>query len=233
MSLEAGMRFRSPRTPLLLLIGLVGATCLHLSASQDSERAASPKAKLELTYLIVESKYCFGGGMLLILQSKYKNVGEEKLIVFKYALAPFQHRVSRSLEAARVKRYEQVISPMMGSGRSLLQLGDEPPSDYFVFLEPGQTYTPVNTITIPMFITDKDEKTSKDYLGPGEHVLQLYVSMWPFDDKPDAEFGIRWQRFGTLWAKPILSLPMPFQIEPRRKRSLANCNEPIKKSELP
>lgn len=219
------MRFRSLRIPLSFLVGLIGATGIQLSASQDAEGPTLPKPKLELTNLIVERKYCSGGGMLLILQSKYKNIGEEKLIVFKYAQPPFEYRISQSLEAAKAKRYEQVISPMMGSSSGRLQLGDEPPSDYFVVLEPGESYSPTNTITVPMFVSHS-KKSSKDYLGPGQHVLQLKVSMWPFHNKPDSEFGIRWQRFGTLWAKSILSLPMVFEIEPPGERSLSDCNHP-------
>lgn len=217
------MRFLSPSILLIFLLGSSGVPLFQQFAAESAEEQVSTRPELELTSRIIERKYCNGGGMLLILQSKYKNVGEANLILFKYAQSPFEYRVSQSNKAARAKKYEQVISPMMGSGPSLVHFGDEPPNDYFVILGPGQSYTPVNTITIPMFIVDA-KRGSRDYLGPGEHVLQLNISTWPFDNVVEEELRIRWQRFGILRTKPVLSLPMVFQVERPNERSLSDCN---------
>lgn len=113
------------------------------------------RAELKLTTSIVEQKYCSGGGMLLVLRLTYKNTGESSLIFFKYSLPALNHRVSQSIEAAAKKNYEQVISPMMGSVKSDIQFGDEPPPDYFVIIKLGEEYTPVNVINEPIFISGR------------------------------------------------------------------------------
>ena len=218
------MTFLSPSILLIFLLGSSELPLFQQFAVESAEDQVSTMPELELTSRIVERKYCYGGGMLLILESKYKNVGEANLILFKYAQSPFEYRVSQSNKAARAKKYEQVISPMMGSGPSLVHFGDEPPNDYFVILGPGQSYTPVNTITVPMFIVDANRKSSRDYLAPGEHVLQLNISTWPFENLVEEELRTRWQRFGILRTKPVLSLPMVFQVERPNERSLSDCN---------
>jgi hypothetical protein len=161
--------------------------------------------------------------MLLTLKSEYKNAGDKDLILFKYALPAFQYRVSKTVEAALAKRYEKVISPMMGSGPSSIQWANEPPADYFVILKPQQSYVPVNTIKVVLSITESDKQTSKDYLGLGEHVLQLKIATWPLEDNRAAEFRNRWQAFGNLWTDSVLSLPMTFRIDRSRERSLSDC----------
>lgn len=213
------MKFLIPSILLLISVSSIGAS---QSASNRNSKETQTKEGLELTNVIVVHQYCSGGGVLLILKSKYRNTGNRNLILFRHALPPFEYRISRSKKAALSKRYEQVISPLMGSGPSLVQFGDELATDYFVVLKPGQTFTPVNTISVPVFTADTSH--SKEYLAWGTHVLQLKVSTWPFDSKLEDELRVKWQHLGTLWTRPILSLPMSFHIERFYEGSLSNCN---------
>jgi hypothetical protein len=218
------MRFWIFSLLLLVPAGSDGSFRLQKSAGSTLARSTSPTGALEVTTSIVEAKYCSDECMLLILQPTYRNIGETNLILFKYALPPFEHRISKNKNAARVKDYEQVITPMMGSSPSLIEFGDEPPSAYFMVLKPGESYTTVNTITVPIFIADADKETGKDKLRKGEHVLELIVPTWPVDRNRVAKVQSLWQRFGSLWTDPIMSLPMVFKVESLLDRPLSDCN---------
>lgn len=155
------MRFSIPLILGVLFLQTAGSPDRHQTSQQDPSALMSRKTELELNYRIVESKYCISGGMVLVLASEYKNLGKDDLVLFKYALAPFEYRVSRSVEAAKARRYEQVISPMMGSAPSGIKFGDEPPGDYFVILKPGQSFSPVNTVIVPIFAAGANPKEIK------------------------------------------------------------------------
>lgn len=210
---------------LALLLASLVMGCLPQSTSQAAQQSVSRKPGLRLTTRIVAHKYCSRGGMLLTLASEYTNMGDQNLILFKYALPAFQYMVSKNAEAARTKHYEQVISPTMGYGPSNIQFGNAPPPDYFVLLRPQQSYTPVNTINVLVITTDVDKEVGKDDLRPGDHVLQLNVSTWPLEDNLVAKLQNRWQQFGRLWTKPVLSVPMTFRIAGVQERSRSDCTE--------
>ena len=222
------MRFSILFILSVLLLETIGFSRLPQTSGQGPNAVASQKTGLELSYSVVESKYCDGGGMLLILSPEYKNTGQSDVVIFKYALAPFEYRVSKSVAAAKAKRHEQVISPMIGSGPSRIDFGAEPSPDYFTTLKPGQSFSPVNTVTVVIFTAGANQKREKGDLGPGNHVLELKSSTWPFDGNNDvkAELQVRWKRFGTLWTEPLLSLPIAFQVDRVNDRSLSNCNAP-------
>lgn len=211
---------------LALLLASVEFGPFQQSASQPAKQPTSTEPELEVMNRIVERKYCSSGGMLLTLETKYKNVGKRNLIVVKNASPPYQYRISRNMDAARAKRYEQIVTPIIGWGSSSIQFGDEPPDDYFVILEPGQDYTPDNVIVIPMFIAAAKQEISKESLGPGEHVLELTVVTWPFWNQPESELRSRWQRFGYLWTKEVLTVPTVLGIAEFHERALSNCNTP-------
>lgn len=216
----------------LLVAALLSCLCVPAQAWLPQHAAgrgttgSPPTAKdgLELTTSIVEQKYCVGRGMLLILQLNYRNIGERNLVLFKYGLAPFEHRISRSVEAAMAKDYEHVISPMMGSNTKDIEFGDEPSSSYFVTLKPGESHAPVNTINVPIFIRADGEDDRDSGLNSGQHMLQVKVSTWPFSANSGTELYARWSRFGNLWTAPLLSMPMEFQVDVPRRRSLSDCN---------
>lgn len=197
---------------------------------QTVQQSAPLGPKLTLTTHVIERRYCSHGWLLFTLEPEYKNTGDKDLILFKYALAPFQYRVSKSVEKALANRYEQVISPMMGSGPSTVQWGTDPPADFFVVLKPQQSYVPVNTITVGLSLAEFDKPSDKQYLASGEHVLQLNVATWPLEDNLAAEFRNRWQALGSLWTDSLLSLPMTFRIDDSRQRLVSDCSAPVKRS---
>jgi len=117
---------------------------------------------------------------------------------------------------------------MMGCGPSNVQWGDEPPTDYFVVLKPQESYLPINTIRELIPLNESNKPGSKQYLAPGEHVLQLKVTTWPIEENLAAEFRNRWQAFGSLWTDDVLSIPMTFRIHNSRDRSVSDCSAPEK-----
>jgi hypothetical protein len=213
-------------------------SCLCVSAQawlpQDAagrsatDSPSTAKDGLELTTSIVEQKYCADRGMLLVLRLNYRNIGERNLVLFKYGLAPFEHRISRSVEAATAKDYEQVISPMMGLNTKDIEFGNEPSSSYFVTLKPGESHAPINTINVPIFIRAEGEDNRDSGLDSGRHMLQVKVSTWPFSANSGTELYTRWSRFGDLRTVPLLSMPMEFHVETPRHRSLSDCNNPTR-----
>lgn len=198
-------------------------------AQQPIERSARTTEELLLTTDIVERRYCVGGGMLLTLQFILKNSGSRDLIIFRYANAPHKWKYSRSSKDLRAGRYEHVISPMMGSSGSAKDLGDSPPTEFFVILKPGQSHIAPNTVIVAAFISKNDTRKAKDYLIPGQHLLQVVVDNWPYAYWDAERYQKRWQSTGHLWIDPVVSQPIPFQIEPYTKRTLSNCNSGTKK----
>lgn len=216
-----------------ILLTLAANSCYAQSASRGAVMSAPKRGGLEITSHLVDNKYCPGGTMLLTLASEYRNIGDNNLILFKYALPAFQYRVSKDSEAAKAKRYEQVISPTMGWAPSHIKFGSEPPTEWFVILKPQQSYRPINTIKVLLVTTDTDttdtDKQGVEHdLHRGEHVLQLMISTWPLDDKLGRELRTRWEAFGSLWTESLLSIPMKFRVDEPTKRAPADCNEPVK-----
>ena len=217
------MKLAFSSLPVIVFIALVSQS--QQSASLGALQSEA-KPDLEVTTRITEQKYCSGSSMLLSLQLEYKNIAKQKLILLKYALPPSEYRVSKNAEAASQKRYETIVTLMLSPNSGGEQFGDEPPNDYFVILDPGQSYTPIQPIRVPLSIADVDKGRSADYLSPGEHVVQLNISPWPFATNSEQELRTRWQRFGYLWTKDVLSIPMVFRVGKGHDRTLSNCNLP-------
>lgn len=222
-------------TLLLCLYASVGGQSEPRPMGRSAHKDGSIEAgHLELTTTTIEQKYCSGGGMVLTLRLSYKNTSGRDLVLFKYALAPHEYLISRSVDAASAKEYEQVVNPMMGGGTGNTDFGDEPPQAYFVVLQPKETYSPPNTIKVPIFIRDEGNSGSQlvgeggreSGLGTGQHALQIMVNTWPFYSEPSADLRTRWERFGDLWAKPLLSQPMTFQVQVPYTGARSSCNSP-------
>jgi hypothetical protein len=221
-------------TLLLCLCGVASAQSGTRSAAEGVVKEPSVEGGgLELTTTTVEQQYCSSSAMVLTLKLSFKNASGGRLVLFKYGNAPHAYLISRSAEAAAAKEYEQVVSPMMGGGTGSIPFGDEPPPTYFVILQPEETYSPPNTIKVPVFIGDEgdagsqpDEEGGRERgLGSGQHALQIKVNTWPFHtEPPSADLRARWERFGNLWAKPLLSRAMKFQVQVPYTGPLSNCN---------
>lgn len=227
---------------LLLFTTLLLCLCSIANAQSGTRSAAEGVVKepsiagsgLELITTTVEQQYCSSSAMVLTLKLSFKNTSGGRLVLFKYGNAPHAYLISRSAAAAAAKEYEQVVSPMMGGGAGSLQFGDEPPPTYFVILQPEETYSPPNTVKVPVFIGGEgdarsqpdDEGRHESGLGFGQHALQIKVNTWPFHTEPPADLRARWERFGNLWAKPLLSRPMEFQVQVPYTGPLSNCNSP-------
>lgn len=210
--------------PLIVLILLSVSTQTSIQSTlgfKHDPETVPLSAQPELTTTIVEEKYCTDGDLMLTLQFTYRNGSASKLLLLKYGVAPSNHRVSKNVTAAMAKKYEQLVSPMMGVTAKQPEFGDSPPADYFVTLEPGGSYKPENFVKELIFINSKG---TKGHLKPGKYVLQVEVSSWPFPGVSDESMRRRWQNFGELWTRPVLSQPMMFEIKPLRERSLTSCN---------
>ncbi|MFL6333123.1 MAG: hypothetical protein ACJ754_07245 [Pyrinomonadaceae bacterium] len=156
--------------------------------------ATAGDGRLELTASVKRQRYCSDGDMLLLLRLGYRNTGNADLVLFKYAITPYEYSVSRGPGDTAAKRFEQVVNPMTMSTGGDMKLGDKPPPDYFVTLKPGETYLPDFDTILPMFLHKGDEPNCEPTeggdcesgLGPGRHVLQLSVRTWPLLNDPDS-----------------------------------------------
>ncbi|HXD30125.1 MAG TPA: hypothetical protein VN643_03355 [Pyrinomonadaceae bacterium] len=210
---------------VIILCRLTESVGAQVTRNSPPRAETTEQSELRLTTSILEQKYCSSGGMLLVVRFSYENTGTGSLIVFKYSSAPFQYRTSRNVAASVAKDYEQVVSPMMGSSSKEINFGAEPPADYFVVLKPGESFAPVNSVVVPVFVGPGKKENSGNDLKPGHHVLQVNVSTWPFNHTSQPkELGLRWHRFGKLFAAPILSQPMAFDVAEVRDRILVDCN---------
>ncbi|HEV2705408.1 MAG TPA: hypothetical protein VGV59_05760 [Pyrinomonadaceae bacterium] len=185
---------------------------------------AAPKEGLELTTSIARQELC-QGTMGLTLRLSYKNTTDHNLILFKYNLAAYQQKVSRSVEAADAEDYEWVLYPTILSVAEPHNFGDEPPTEFFVILKPGESYTPINDVNVSFHVVQGKGEDSEDDRQAGPHVLQINVRTWLFTADPEAETRARWRPFGTLWTAPLLSKPMPFRIDEPQRPSMSDCNK--------
>jgi len=88
------------------------------------------------------------------------------------------------------------------------------PGPEFAILAPGDSYE----IELEFGVSGgrPDISPAQGWLPPGDHVLQLMISTWDFDAKPE-EFRIPWKSFGRLVYKPISTDPISFNLPPDPK----------------
>lgn len=201
------------------LIAVVFFLVLGISLPRESSLIAGvvPKARLQLTTTLVKERSCFPGHLSLQLRFTFTNVGAEPVILHKQSFIT-RSLVSRSLNAATTKRYEQEIRADLFADSFPVNPTD---MSNFVVVRPGDTYDlQTDQTRVSLYVQD-NSRASKDDLVPGSYFLQVEVATWPCLGNAE-QYRRRWKANGLLWSEVLTSRPMPFDVQ--HNRPIVKCS---------
>lgn len=202
---------------------ILTAICLSLwqnfgDLSVNGHRVQNSGLKLRTS--IVTERHCYNGGETLRIHLRllYQNSTDQKLILYKGSSLVSQYLVSRTVRAATKKHYVEVVRNEITFPSESEPVDSASPGEPFALIEPGKSFTTEAEVDIP--VRDKSDPES-GFLDPGRYVLQIVISTWL--QSPDLALRLkrRWRRFGRLWYRPVVSLPMSFIV--RRERLAVKC----------
>ena len=176
---------------------------------------AKPRPMLRLDTRLVRQSYCRRQplnhlNVQLDLQLKFTNTAEEPLILYRKCDIPVRTSRSATLADALARKYEEnwdimpaLVFPHLVSGREPF-----PPQDYFVILNPGESYF-LNTTT--GFAYCLPARAGCPTLT-GEHFLSFVIATWKESPKVAEQLRKAWRPFGLLWDENVTSEPVRFTV---------------------
>jgi hypothetical protein len=226
------------RTLLLTLFTIaVLNTSYQVQAFAQSRTRGLPdsadSAKLLLTTKILKEHYCDSPDpdfvtLRLLLRLSFANAGNQKVILQRGGKSVPVARVSKTVEDSVAKRFENTINYTIITSSSEPQKSTaRPPLRSFAILSPGETYQTVTEISLPV----ARSLPMPPGINPGNHHLQIEVSMW---DEAESDATLKrktWMNDGFLWSESILSKPMSFTVRTHPNSEDCNC-ETAKTPEL-
>ena len=174
---------------------------------------ASDKPELQLTTEIVSQRYCKGDAELdaldLNLKLRFENTGNQPLILYKSSDQIVQ-QIVRDIDGN--SELNSTLSWLM-SGE--WKVDESSLGRLFVVLPPNKIYETQTTARV--FITREGVGKIAGAVGDGEHFLQIRIAAW--DGSQELADGLRqsWKQSGFLWTNSILSLPVKFKVNAKRK----------------
>lgn len=179
---------------------------------------------LQLELKVNNTTYCRGDseldGLRLDVLLTYTNVGKQQLILYKGSNLVSRIMVSRNIADLEAKRFE--LDSSITTIRTKVPFDDfkeSVPSKYFVILPPGASYEVQGVIGV--FAVRGDARVIAGAIPSGQHVVQIEVPTWPGSNEDAEEFHHQWERTGSLWYRPVISLPLFFAVE--KQRRVADC----------
>ena len=174
-------------------------------------RAAEPEDKqpLQLTAEIVGSRYCAGDRLNILQLSvrlRYRNVGGEKLVVYRGKNLFYQTRI----RGGAGRGYEVVVTNSRFNDAEAEALGERKPGGAFVTLRPGGTYETSVVVGVGVARGERVANT----IAPGEHTLQVITSSWYESRRLAEQLRERWRGAGLLWIDPVAAQPLNFNAGP-------------------
>jgi len=199
-----------------MFLSLNAVAILAQSLSQSENPSATTGSQdetqlLQLTTSIAKERYCSDIGSRFLrwkLILKYTNTSTRNILIDKKSSWIYRSMVSRNPKAAAARRYEYDPS---ASYADLSKLGfrNTPEADSFVVLKPGESFRLETDFRVHLYDGTKD---SRDFLHPGNHILEVRVATWYYYAEPRI-YRERWIDKGYLWFQNVTSLPMPFTVE--------------------
>ena len=190
--------------------------CATLSAQPK------PKPPLELSAEIVSQSYCAvtsdSASLQLRLKLRYRNIGSQKIILYKGHDLFYQTRIRSASENA-AGPYEVWVVNSRYFDEDPEPIDQTSPSRVFLSLPPGAAYE--REIMIGVGVVNEKVARGDSSIRAGDHTLQLIVSTWYKSRILAQKLRQEWQRKGLLWSEPLFSTPIHFMAE--RPRLLAPC----------
>ncbi|HJR05650.1 MAG TPA: hypothetical protein VJ842_00010 [Pyrinomonadaceae bacterium] len=152
---------------------------------------------------------------------RYKNVGKQKLILYRGHDLFYQTRIRSVPDDRAAKPYEIIFTNSRYFDEEFEPIEQPTPSEVFVILPPGGSYE--RELMVGVGVAGSDTAaTSNHTVREGRYTLELIVSTW-YKSRPLAErLRQRWERKGLLWVDPIVSMPIPLTVE--KPETPAHCN---------
>ena len=153
------------------------------------------------------------------LRLRYRNVGNQKLILYKGHDLFYQTRI-RSALSSDAKPYEVLFLNSRYFDEEFEPIEQASPGKVFVILPPGAVYERELMVGIAV-VSDKVERGT-NAITVGDHTLQLIVSTW-YKSRPLAQkLRHQWEHKGLLWFDPLVTAPIRFVSQ--RPGSLEPCS---------
>lgn len=220
---------RSRKLLLAIFTLAVLSTIYHAQALAQSKTLEHPvianNVKLLLTTEILKETYCDGPDpdfvtLRLLLGVSFANVGNQKVILQRGGKSVPVAKVSKTVEDSIANRFETTIDyTILAGGSKPQKLTKRPPLRIFVILSPGETYQTVTEISLPV---PRNDPLPPD-INPGNHYLQIEVSMWDQAESEARLKGRSWKNEGFLWSESVVSKPMPFTVRTHPNSEDCNC----------
>ncbi len=179
---------------------------------------ANPASSLQLTASIVSQRYCKEDGdydsLGLKLRLRFKNVGNQKVILYKGSKSVIRTTVGPSIEDVESGRLLSDIrfSVYTQGGYKIDTLS---PGQAFIILPPNGTFEK-ETETVVM-VAKKAEAGA--VLPGGKYYVQVTVSTFPETEDLARELLGRWAQSGVLWFDKISSQPIRLNVPASRVKS--------------
>lgn len=170
-------------------------------------RASEPddRQPLRLTAEVVGSRYCAGDRLNILQLSvrlRYRNVGNEKVIVYRGKNLFYQTRI----RGGAGKPYEVIVTNSRYNDAEVEALGERKPGGAFVTLRPGGEYETVIAVGVGVAHGERVANT----IAAGAHTLQVITSSWYESRRLAEQLRERWRGSGLLWIDPLAAQPINF-----------------------
>ena len=205
---------------LLLLV----AALVWLSPASVNGQVKPAKPPVELTAVIISQNYCAASSDALTLEMnlkvRYRNVGNQKLILYKGHDLFYQTRVRSA--AGGAQGYEVLFLNSRYFDSEFESIDQAVPGKVFVSLSPGAAYE--RNLLVGIALVPEGVERGNSAIAVGDHTLQLIVSTWYKQRSLAEKLRKQWEPKGLLWFDPLVSPPIHFLAQ--RPPSAAPCKRP-------
>lgn len=219
-------------TQLFVLCGVV-FLCFEPRAVHNQTGSPLQNTKLESPALSAKAiiraqTYCHIADSFVVqmdVQVHLTNTSDGPVILSRRIDNPSVVRVAKTREAGQAGQFEYApnVDLFAAENPPNPPTGGAPSPEYFVVLAPGQSYDA--KISTNVAGTLEHTALQRVFLSPGEHLLQLGMSVWPYYGYTDVQ-GLRkkWLPFGELQLGYVYTDFVPFTIPERFKNP--RCSVP-------
>ena len=208
------------RKQVLVLVPVCLALLAGGANRSNGQAPAKSDQEITATAEVAEQQYCENYPdavtVFMKLRVRFANHSHKSIILAKSLEPPSRVRASSSWENARrgVFEYEPNVFKVSSTPPVPSRLGEKPDPNRFVTLNPGDAY---ETIIWSGLIVDPRKPEVPGGIGTGQHVMQVFVDTWPYDDVEPEKLAAKWQARGQLVFGQILTNLFPFSIPVRLK----------------
>ncbi|HEY3928782.1 MAG TPA: hypothetical protein VGL89_10425 [Candidatus Koribacter sp.] len=192
------------------IAGVLIAVLTSLSSAQEPSHVLTVHAEVvRQAYCRVDSEFF---SVRLSVRLHFTNSSPDPLILARRLEDPLIIRGARDAAAIYREDYEfnpsfEVFRPKPGGLHQ--RISRAPEDSKFIILAPGKTF---DTLVQDSFAAAR--RPTAGFLAPGDHVLQIGVSLWPLKYRQfdPIQLSAEWSRFGKLDTDTIFSDAVPFFI---------------------